>query len=46
VTEFAVEMRHITKQFPLVLANDDVTFTVKTAKFTPWSAKTAPANPP
>jgi simple sugar transport system ATP-binding protein len=29
VTEYAVEMHHISKQFPLVLANDDVTFTVQ-----------------
>jgi ABC-type uncharacterized transport system ATPase subunit len=29
VAEFAVEMRNITKQFPLVLANDNVTFTVQ-----------------
>ena len=26
---YAVELRNITKQFPLVLANDDVTFLVK-----------------
>jgi general nucleoside transport system ATP-binding protein len=29
VTEYAVDMRHITKKFPLVLANDDVNFTVQ-----------------
>ena len=29
MAEFAVEMRNITKQFPRVLANDDVTFLVK-----------------
>jgi simple sugar transport system ATP-binding protein len=29
VTEFAVEMRSITKQFTLVMANDDVTFEVE-----------------
>ena len=29
MTEYAVEMHHISKQFPLVLANDDVTFTVQ-----------------
>jgi len=29
VAEFAVEMQNITKQFPLVLANDDVTFVVQ-----------------
>lgn len=28
MAEYAVEMRNITKQFPQVLANDDVTFTV------------------
>jgi ABC-type uncharacterized transport system ATPase subunit len=26
---YAVEMHHVSKQFPLVIANDDVTFTVK-----------------
>ena len=29
MAEYAVEMRNITKQFPRVLANDDVTFLVK-----------------
>ena len=29
MTEYAVEMRHITKKFPLVLANDHVDFRVK-----------------
>jgi len=27
--EYAVEMHHVTKQFPLVIANDDVTFLVQ-----------------
>ena len=29
MAEYAVDMRHITKKFPLVLANDDVNFSVK-----------------
>lgn len=29
MAEYAVDMRHITKKFPLVLANDDVNFTVQ-----------------
>jgi ABC-type uncharacterized transport system ATPase subunit len=29
VTDYALEMQHISKKFPLVLANDDVTFTVQ-----------------
>ena len=29
VTDYAVEMRHVTKTFPLVTANDDVTFLVE-----------------
>ena len=29
MTDYAVEMHHINKKFPLVLANDDVTFTVQ-----------------
>ena len=28
MADFAVDMRHITKKFPLVLANDDVNFNV------------------
>ncbi len=32
MAEYAVEMRNITKQFPRVLANDDVTFLVKPAE--------------
>jgi ABC-type uncharacterized transport system ATPase subunit len=32
VAQYAVEMHHISKQFPLVLANDDVTFTVQQAE--------------
>ena len=26
---YAVEMRHVTKQFPQVIANDDITFRVQ-----------------
>jgi ABC-type uncharacterized transport system ATPase subunit len=29
VVEYAIEMQHISKQFPLVIANDDVTFRVQ-----------------
>ena len=29
MTEYAVDMRQISKKFPLVLANDDVDFTVR-----------------
>ena len=29
MADYAVDMRHITKKFPLVLANDDVNFTVQ-----------------
>jgi ABC-type uncharacterized transport system ATPase subunit len=36
VADFAVDMRHITKKFPLVLANDDVNFNVPQGKSMPW----------
>jgi len=29
VVDYAVEMHHVSKQFPLVIANDDVTFSVQ-----------------
>ena len=32
MAEYAVEMRHISKKFPLVLANDDVNFSVQSGE--------------
>ena len=34
-SEYIVEMRHITKRFPGIIANDDVSFESKKAKFMP-----------
>ena len=40
-----LEVRNIRKQFPGVLALDNVSAQLQRAKFSPSSAKTAPANP-
>lgn len=44
-TPYAIEMLHITKRFPGIIANDDITLQVKRARSTPYWAKTAPASP-
>ena len=44
--EYAVEMLHITKRFPGIVANDDITIQLKKAKFMPCSVKTVPENRP
>jgi hypothetical protein len=41
-----VEMRHISKSFPGIKANDDISFNSKRAKFMPCSARTGRANQP
>lgn len=43
--DFVIEMRHITKEFPGIIANDDITLQLNAGKFTPFSGKTAPENP-
>lgn len=42
---YVIEMLHITKEFPGIKANDDITLQLKRARSTPCSVKTAPANP-
>ena len=43
--EAIIEMRHITKRFPGVVANDDVSLTVNRARSSRCWAKMARANP-
>lgn len=43
--DFVIEMRHITKEFPGIIANDDITLQLDAGKFTPFLVKTAPENP-
>jgi simple sugar transport system ATP-binding protein len=33
-SEFVIEMLHIRKEFPGIVANDDISLTLKKAKFT------------
>jgi ABC-type sugar transport system ATPase subunit len=42
--EYVIEMLNITKIFPGIKANDDITLQLKRARSTRCSAKTAPAN--
>ncbi len=42
--DYIIEMLNIRKEFPGIVANDDVTLQVKKAKYTPFSVKTAPEN--
>ena len=43
-TNYAIEMLNITKRFPGIIANDNITLKLKREKFMPCSAKTARAN--
>lgn len=43
--EYIIEMCNITKEFPGIIANDDVTLQLKRARSTPCWGKTARANP-
>ena len=45
-SEYVIEMLNITKEFPGIRANDNITLQLKRGKFTRCSAKTAPANRP
>ena len=38
-----IEMLHITKEFPGIKANDDITLQLRKARYTPCWAKTARA---
>lgn len=42
---YVIEMLHITKEFPGIKANDDITLQLKRERSTRCWAKTAPANP-
>ncbi len=41
---YVIEMLHITKEFPGIKANDDITLQLTRVRSTPCSAKTARAN--
>lgn len=43
-TPYAIEMLHITKRFPGIIANDDITLSCGTAKSTRCWGRTARAN--
>lgn len=43
--EYIIEMRHITKRFPGIVANDDVSIQIKKARSTRFWERTAPENP-
>lgn len=42
MSDYIVEMRHITKRFPGIVANDDVTIQVKKGEIYAFWGKTAP----
>ena len=41
--DFVIEMLHITKEFPGIKANDDITCSCAKARYMPCWARTAPA---
>lgn len=43
--EYIIEMLHITKEFPGIRANDDITLQLRRGRSTPCWGKTAPASP-
>ena len=46
MSEYVIEMLNITKEFPGIKANDDVTLQLKQGRSTPCWGKTARGNPP
>ena len=46
MSEYIIEMLHITKEFPGIIANDDITLQLKKGEIHALLAKTAQANPP
>lgn len=46
MSEYVIEMLNITKEFPGIKANDDVTCNSSRGRYTPCWGKTARENPP
>lgn len=46
MSEYIVEMKHITKRFPGIVANDDVTIQIKRERSLPFWEKMVQENPP
>ena len=46
MSEYIVEMKHITKRFPGIVANDDVTIQIKKGEILPFWEKMVQENPP
>ena len=46
MSEYIVEMKHITKRFPGIVANDDVTIQIKKGEILPCWERMVPENPP
>lgn len=46
MSEYIVEMKHITKRFPGIVANDDVTIQIKRVRSLPCWERMVPENPP
>ena len=44
-SEYAIEMLGITKRFPGIIANDNVTIQLKKARYMLFWVKTEPVNP-
>lgn len=44
MSEYIIEMKHITKRFPGIVANDDVTLQIKKGDILHCLAKTVPEN--
>lgn len=43
--DFVIEMRHITKEFPGIIANDDITLQLRRGEIHALLGETAPENP-
>ena len=44
-SDYVIEMRHITKEFPGIIANDDITLQLKRGEIHALLGETAPENP-
>ena len=45
-TDNVIEMLHITKEFPGIIANDDITLQLRRGEIHALLGRTAPASPP